>query len=71
MIIPNIWENKKWQPNHQPVIIIIISPWKDVWILGYPLFSDTPNYRIKLVRKNPMKSNEIPYKIPINPVNSH
>ena len=18
MIIPNIWENKKWQPNHQP-----------------------------------------------------
>ena len=19
MIIPNIWENKKWQPNHQPV----------------------------------------------------
>ena len=20
MIIPNIWENKKWQPNHQPVI---------------------------------------------------
>ena len=21
MIIPNIWENEKWQPNHQPVII--------------------------------------------------
>ena len=21
MIIPNIWENKKWQPNHQPVIL--------------------------------------------------
>ena len=21
MIVPNIWENKKWQPNHQPVII--------------------------------------------------
>ena len=20
--IPNIWENKKWQPNHQPVIIV-------------------------------------------------
>ena len=20
MIIPNLWENKKWQPNHQPVI---------------------------------------------------
>ena len=20
MIIPNIWENQKWQPNHQPVI---------------------------------------------------
>ena len=20
MIIPNIWENKEWQPNHQPVI---------------------------------------------------
>ena len=20
MIIPNIWENKKWQPNHQPVV---------------------------------------------------
>ena len=19
MIIPNIWENKKWPPNHQPV----------------------------------------------------
>ena len=23
MIIPNIWENKKWQPNHQPVLIHI------------------------------------------------
>ena len=22
MIIPNIWENKKWQPNHQPETII-------------------------------------------------
>ena len=22
MIIPNIWENKKWQPNHQPEIHI-------------------------------------------------
>ena len=21
MIIPNIWENKKWQPNHQPEIM--------------------------------------------------
>ena len=20
MIIPNMWENKKWQPNHQPVM---------------------------------------------------
>ena len=20
MIVPNIWENKKWQPNHQPVV---------------------------------------------------
>ena len=19
--IPNVWENKKWQPNHQPVYI--------------------------------------------------
>ena len=24
MIIPNIWENKKWQPNHQPVIILLM-----------------------------------------------
>ena len=22
MIIPNIWENKKWQPNHQPVMFL-------------------------------------------------
>ena len=21
MIIPNIWESKKWQPNHQPGIV--------------------------------------------------
>ena len=27
MIIPNIWENKKWQPNHQPDVL-------------YPRFSD-------------------------------
>ena len=27
--IPNIWENKKWQPNHQPVL--------DFSTLGYPL----------------------------------
>ena len=20
---PNIWENKKWQPNHQPVILYV------------------------------------------------
>ena len=20
MIVPNIWENKKWQPNHQPAV---------------------------------------------------
>ena len=25
MIIPNIWENKKWQPNHQPVLIHILQ----------------------------------------------
>ena len=24
MINPNIWENKKWQPNHQPVYIYTI-----------------------------------------------
>ena len=28
MIIPNIWENKKWQPNHQP----------DLWSLGLQLW---------------------------------
>ena len=22
MIIPNIWENKKWQPNHQPAMVL-------------------------------------------------
>ena len=22
MIIPNIWENKTWQPNHQPVTMV-------------------------------------------------
>ena len=25
MTIPNIWENKKWQPNHQPVLIWWLS----------------------------------------------
>ena len=25
MIIPNIWENKKWQPNHQPDIHVVFS----------------------------------------------
>ena len=24
--IPNIWENKKWQPNHQPEIAVVIAP---------------------------------------------
>ena len=34
MIIPNIWENKKWQPNHQPVIVGWIL--RQFWIcLGY------------------------------------
>ena len=31
MIIPNVWENKKWQPNHQPEM-------DDDW--GVPLFQD-------------------------------
>ena len=25
MIIPNIWENKKWQPNHQPAIELVMN----------------------------------------------
>ena len=29
---PNIWENKKWQPNHQPATIVIISPRYDLAI---------------------------------------
>ena len=24
--IPNIWENKKWQPNHQPVVCLNLVP---------------------------------------------
>ena len=31
--IPNIWENKKWQPNHQPVHVELIFP------LGIPFSS--------------------------------
>ena len=31
--IPNIWENKKWQPNHQPVHVELIFP------LGVPFSS--------------------------------
>ena len=30
MIIPNRWENKKWQPNHQPALLVpntSIFPW--------------------------------------------
>ena len=25
--IPNIWENKKWQPNHQPEECVVIGIW--------------------------------------------
>ena len=35
MIIPNIWENKKWQPNHQPEVNIVTP--NAIWIhLGIP-----------------------------------
>ena len=35
MIIPNIWESKKWQPNHQPVMFIhILLNTKDYIGLG-------------------------------------
>ena len=27
MIIPNIWENKKWQPNHQPATLGLKLAW--------------------------------------------
>ena len=43
MIIPNIWENKKWQPNHQPGMYFSVGTyWKRMInggfpkILGYP-----------------------------------
>ena len=31
MIIPNIWENKKWQPNHQLAMVFTIR------ICGFPV----------------------------------
>ena len=33
MIIPNIWENKKWQPNHQPAIVAVTSS-NQTWHCG-------------------------------------
>ena len=29
MVLPNIWKNKKWQPNHQPVLYKIWVSWDD------------------------------------------
>ena len=40
MIIPNIWENKKWQPNHQPVEVF------GIWRKGFMSpRSDSPPVR--------------------------
>ena len=33
MIIPNLWDNKKWQPNHQPVKIF--RPQKEYLLAGW------------------------------------
>ena len=51
MIIPNIWENKKWQPNHQPVKHLF-GPfgWPRViwWHMAFPF--------LELFRKVPRSS---------------
>ena len=42
MIIPNIWENKKWQPNHQPVFITLWMWWDWQQKTGLPRSDESP-----------------------------
>ena len=43
MIIPNIWENKKWQPNHQRDEYMEVSINGGSWIDGWFLWTGKPH----------------------------
>ena len=49
MIIPNIWENKKWQPNHQPVIYFRTKKLEMMERLNHPAIFPSDCMLISLV----------------------
>ena len=60
MIIPNIWENKKWQPNHQPGFIFFVHTVGVLLKLAYSLLSLHSNAMYQLPFRVPKP--EVPTK---------